>query len=211
MVYELGTYTLQPGTQPAFLANQGDVGNRIRGNNYGKLEGYWASEFGVLNQIFHLWSFPSLDERARLLGALGQVKEWTGEFLPKARSMILTQESSILSAAVPLDPPGEGTHVYELRRYTAFPGKSKEWLSLIKDALPARSKLSRVVGVWSSEIGALNQVIHMWSYRDLNERAEVRARAMNEPAWKAFASKAPQLIMRMESTILYPAAFSPMK
>jgi hypothetical protein len=53
--------------------------------------------------------------------------------------------------------------------------------------------------------------VHMWSYRDLNERAEVRARAMSDPAWKAFASKAPSLMIRMESTILNPAAFSPMK
>lgn len=211
MIHELRIYTLQPGKQAAFLSHAEDVGLRIRGGKYGRLEGYWTSEFGTLNQVFHLWSFASLEERARLLGELGRVEEWPREYLPKARSMIVTQETSILTPALPLEPPGEGPNLYELRRYTTHPGKAPEWLALIKDAAPSRRKLSPIVGVWSSEIGALNQVLHLWSYRDLNERAAIRDKARSDPAWRDFVGKVPPLLMRMESTILSPAGFSPLR
>jgi hypothetical protein len=211
MIHELRSYVLHPGRQPDFLAHAGDVGLRVRGDDYGKLEGYWASELGLLNQVFHLWSFSSIEERARRLKDLSGREEWNRDYLPKARSMILAQETTMLSAGMPLDPPAGGPHVYELRRYTAHPGKVPEWLALFKEVAQARNKLSRIVGVWSTEIGTLNQIVHLWCYRDLNERAAVRAKAMQDPSWRAFLGKVPPLVIRMESTILVPAPFSPMK
>ncbi len=211
MIHELRVYTLQPGTQPAFLAHVSEVGMRVRGADYGKFEGYWTSELGTLNQVFHLWSFASVEERARQLGELGRVEAWNRDYLPKARSMMLAQETSLLNPAFPIDAPSEGPNLYELRRYTAWPGKGPEWMSLFKEAAPARRKISRLVGAWLSDMGSLNQIFHLWSYRDLNERAVARSRAMADPAWKAFLGKVPPLLMRMESSILVPAAFSPMK
>lgn len=211
MIHELRIYTLAPGTQPSFLAHAQEVGMRVRGQKYGRLEGYWTSEFGTLNQVFHLWSFPGLDERARLLGELGRIEEWTRDYLPKARSMILTQETSILAPALPIDAPAEAPNLYELRRYTTHPGKAPEWLGLIKKAAPARRALSTIVGVWASELGSLNRVLHLWAYRDLNHRAAVRKQAAQDPTWRDFVAKAPPLLTRMESTILAPAAFSPLR
>ena len=34
-----------------------------------------------------------------------------------------------------------------------------------------------------SEIGHLNQVMHLWSYSDLNERARLRAELGKNPRW----------------------------
>lgn len=211
MIHELRIYTLQPGKQPEFLSHAKDVGLRIRGEKYGRLEGYWTSEFGILNQVLHLWSFTSLEERARMLGELGRIDDWTRNYLPKARSMMVTQETSILTPALPIESPEGGPNLYELRRYTTHPGKAPEWLALIKEAAPSRRKLSPIVGVWLSEIGPLNQVLHLWSYRDLNERAVVRDKARSDPAWREFVGRVPPLLMRMESTILAPASFSPLR
>ena len=61
MIYELRTYTLQPGTQAQYLKNSAEVGRKIRGDKYGKFEGGWSTEFGTLNQYVHLWSFENLD------------------------------------------------------------------------------------------------------------------------------------------------------
>lgn len=211
MIYELRVYTLHPGKQPAFLAHGADVGQRVRGDRYGQLLGYWTSEFGTLNQVFHLWAFNSLEERGRLLSELGKVKAWSAEYLPKARSMIVNQETSILTALTPLDLPSDGPNVYELRRYTAHPGKVPEWAQLMQAAAAERRKVSRIVGVWTSEIGVLNQIVHLWAYKDLNERAAARAQAMSLLSWRDFVSKVPPLLARMESTILNPAPFSPMQ
>ena len=211
MIYELRTYTLQPGTQATFVTHVAEVGMKVRGEKLGKLEGYWTSEIGVLNQVVHLWSFASLEERTRLLNELGRIESWTRDYLPKARSMMLVQETAILSAVAPLSPPDGGPNIYELRRYTTHPGKAQDWWSLLSEALPARRKLSPIVGVWLSELGPLNQAVHLWSYRDLAERTAVRTKSMTDPQWKEFVGKVPPLLVRMESTILMPTPFSPLK
>src|SRR5215467_7308589 len=71
MIYELRTYTLQPGTQAQYLKNSAEIGRKIRGDKYGKFEGGWYTEFGTLNQYVHLWSFENLNER--------------GDFAPRSR------------------------------------------------------------------------------------------------------------------------------
>ena len=65
MIYELRTYTVKQGTAPEMAKVAGTVGREIRGDNFGKLEGYWVSEIGHLNQLMHLWSYSDLNERAR--------------------------------------------------------------------------------------------------------------------------------------------------
>jgi NIPSNAP len=54
MIHELRTYTLMPGKQGEYLKLNGEIGRKIRGDKYGKLEGYWSTESGTLNQLVHL-------------------------------------------------------------------------------------------------------------------------------------------------------------
>ena len=65
MIYELRTYTFHAGKLPAYLKLQEEVGRPVRGDDYGKCHGYWTAEFGQLNQVWHLWSYASLDDRAQ--------------------------------------------------------------------------------------------------------------------------------------------------
>jgi hypothetical protein len=214
MIYELRTYTLIPGTQAEFLRIAGEVGRKIRGDRFGKLEGAWTTEFGTLNQYVHLWSFADLNERERLRQALGKDEGWTKEVLPKIRPLMLTQENKILYAVdgVPLAPPiGHEKHAYELRTYRTHVGKAPEWLGHFKVGLTAREKYSKIVGLWSTDIAQLNQVVHLWAYSDLNHRAEVRAKAMQDPEWKAFLAKGTPLLAEMQSVILTPAEYSPLR
>jgi len=51
----------------------------------------------------------------------------------------------------------------------------------------------------------------MWVYRDLNDRAAARAKMAQEPEWQAFLAKAMPLLANMQSIVLIPAAFSPMR
>src|SRR5438477_12546598 len=126
MIYELRTYTLQPGKQPEYLKLNAEVGRKIRGDKYGKFEGGWTTEFGTLNQVVHLWSYPDLNERERLRGELARNEEWTKGYLPQIRSMLMAQENKILSPQVPLKPPAGDGNVYELRMYRAHVGRAGE-------------------------------------------------------------------------------------
>src|ERR1700758_2934279 len=100
MIYELRTYTLMPGKQAEYLNRSGEVGRPVRGDHHGKLEGFWTTEFGTLNQVVHLWAYADLNERARLRGELSKNTEWTEGYLPQIRSMLVAQENKILSAQI---------------------------------------------------------------------------------------------------------------
>jgi len=211
MIHELRTYTLQPGTQGQYLKNSAEVGRKIRGDNYGKLEGFWFTEFGTLNQVVHLWTFDSLNDRERLRAELARNEEWTKVYLPLARGALLAQENKILSTILPLKPPADGGHVYELRWYRAHVGRLAEWISLFKGIMPVREKYSKNVGVFQTEAGQLNEAVHLWAYRDLNDRAAVRSKVLKDPEWQAFLGKATPCLAEMKSIILNPAPHSPMQ
>jgi hypothetical protein len=211
MIQELRTYTLMPGKQVEYLRLSAEVGRKARGDNYGKLEGFWFTEFGTLNQVVHLWTYPSFEERERLRQALQQNDEWTKGYLPQIRPMVVAQENKILSSVLPLKPPAGPGHVYELRTYRAHVGRLGEWLGHFKAIMPVREKYSKNVGVWQTEAGQLNEGVHLWAYRDLNDRAATRAQVLQDPEWQAFLGKSIACLAEMRSVILNPAAHSPMK
>jgi len=211
VIYELRTYTVQPGKQGEYIKLSSETGRKARGDRYGKLEGHWFSEFGTLNQVVHLWSYPDLNERERLRGELARNEEWTKGYLPQIRPMLLAQENKILSAVVPMTPPSDSGNVYELRWYRTHVGKAGEWLQLFQAILPTRANYMRRVGVWQTEIAQLNEVVHMWVFRDLNERAASRAKLNRDPEWQAFLSKSTPLLAHMQAIALNPSPHSPMQ
>ena len=211
MIYELRTYTLVPGTQGQYLKLSGEVGRKIRGDNYGKQEGFWYTEFGTLNQLVHLWSYADLNERERLRAELGRNDAWTREYIPQIRPLLLAQENKILAPALPLQPPADTGHVYELRWYRTHVGKTAEWLDHFKAVMPTRGTYTRRVGLWQTQIAQLNEVVHLWVYRDLNDRAERRARLAPDPEWQAFLGKSAPLLAHMQATVLMPAPWSAMR
>ncbi len=211
MIYELRTYTLIPGTQTQYLKQSSEIGRRIRGDRYGKFEGGWTTEFGTLNQYVHLWGFADLAERDRLRGELARNEAWTKEYLPVARPLMLAQENKILRPVVPLTPPSDTGNVYELRWYRTHVGRTAEWLEMFTAVLPTREKYTRRVGLWQTEIQQLNEVVHLWVYKDLNDRAAARAKMAQDATWQAFLAKSPALLQHMQAVVLLPAPHSPMR
>jgi NIPSNAP protein len=77
--------------------------------------------------------------------------------------------------------------------------------------MPVREKYSKNVGVFQTEVAQLNEVVHLWAYRDLNDRAAVRAKTLQDPEWQAFLAKTTPLLVQMHSVALTPVPASPMK
>jgi hypothetical protein len=212
MIYELRTYTLKQGSVPEVVKNAGTVARAIRGDKYGKLEGYWISEIGPLNQVLHLWSFADLNERARLRGELAKDARWTNEYLPLMRPNLVRQDIRLLNRVVGPVAPASTGNVYELRAYRAKPlGAMKQWLELFTKALEVREKYSKIVGLWTTEAGQPNEVCHIWAYPDLNARAAVRAASSKDPGWQEFLKSSTGLLEEMHSTVMLPAPHSPLK
>jgi hypothetical protein len=212
MIYELRTYTAKPGALGDVVKAASTVSKDIRGDNFGKLEGYWFTEIGPLNQVMHMWSYSDLNERARLRAELSKNPRWTGEYIPLIRPLLIRQEVRLMNAIKPPVAPSSTGNVYELRAYRAKPvGAAKQWIDAFTAALPAREKYSKIVGLWQSDAGQPNEVCHIWAYPSLNARAEARAAATKDPVWGEFLGKGPQFLEEMHSTIMLPAPHSPLK
>ena len=97
----------------------------------------------------------------------------------------------------------------EQRTYTLHPGKVREYLALYEaEGLAIQLRvLGRMVGYYSTEIGALNQVVHLWAFTDLVERQERRAQLLVEPDFRAYVAKILPLLVSQTSQILTPAPF----
>ena len=103
--------------------------------------------------------------------------------------------------------------IVEERIYTLEVGKVPEYLRLYQEeglAIQTRV-LPRLIGYFHTEIGTLNQVVHLWAYEDLEERARKRAELLADEDWKAYIAKVRPLILHQENRILVPASFSPIR
>jgi hypothetical protein len=211
MIYELRTYTFHPGKLAAYLEIARTVGRPVRGQDYGTNLGYWTAEFGALNQVWHLWSYTSLDERARLRDALAANPRWTGEYVPQIRPLLLRQDIRFLNPVYGPTPPATPGGVYELRIYRTHPGMAGPWAKAFREIMPVREKYSKNVGIWTGEAPQPNEVLHMWNYPDLNTRMATRAQVFKDPDWLAFVAKGGGSIADMHATLLLPTDFSPMR
>jgi hypothetical protein len=211
MIYELRTYTTKPGAAPIMAKNAATVGRDIRGNDYGKLEGYWLTEIGPLNQILHLWSYADMNERMEKRAALGQNARWRAEYQPLNSGLMIRQDIRLMTAVVDPKPPEASANIYEFRNYRLAPGAMKLWCDAFTQALPAREKHSKIVGLFVTEAGQPNEVCHIWAYPDLGARAAARAAAVADPGWQAFLKVSGPKIEEMWSTVMLPASHSPLQ
>ncbi|MGB3067038.1 MAG: NIPSNAP family protein [Ottowia sp.] len=99
--------------------------------------------------------------------------------------------------------------IVEERTYTTHPGQWRAYLALYEAEGMAIQKriLGRMVGYYHTDIGELNQIVHLWAYTDLNERAERRARLMEDPGFRAYVAKMMPMLQSQSSRILQPASF----
>ena len=211
MIYELRTYTVKQGTVQEVAKNASTVSRNIRGDDYGKLEGYWITEIGPLNQVMHLWSYQDLNDRARLRAELAKNARWNNEYLPLTRPHLIRQDIRLLNVVKAPVAPATSGNVYELRNYRTKPGAVRQWVDLFTKALEHREKYSKIVGLWMTEAGQPNEICHLWAYPDLNARAAARGAAMKDPGWQEFLKSSGGLLDEMHSTIMLQAAHSPLK
>jgi hypothetical protein len=103
--------------------------------------------------------------------------------------------------------------IVEERIYTLEVGKVPEYLRLYEaEGLAIQTRiLPRMVGYFSTEVGSLNQIVHLWAYEDFEERTRKRAELQVDESWQAYVAKVRPLILRQENRILVPAPFSPIR
>jgi len=96
--------------------------------------------------------------------------------------------------------------IIEMRTYTLKPGGLQGFLGAFLEGLPARLQFSELGAFWHSEVGTLNQVIHVWPYESFEARERIGQEARKTGKWPP---KTHEFILTQESKIVVPAPFSP--
>ncbi len=96
--------------------------------------------------------------------------------------------------------------IYEIRTYQIAPGSLAEVEKRYGEAYEYRKKHSELTAFLHTEIGPLNEIVHIWGYKDLAERARIRGEAAKDPNWPP---KIREFVRAMRSEIIQPFAFVP--
>jgi hypothetical protein len=98
---------------------------------------------------------------------------------------------------------------YEVRTYRLKNGSIPEYLKAVGETgiTIQKKHLGKLVGYFYSEIGPINEIVHIWAFTSLDDREERRTRLMADPDWQAFLPRIRDLIEVAENKIMKPAAF----
>jgi hypothetical protein len=205
MIIEMRTYTLKPGTLAEVEKRFGDA--LPMREKHSKLAAFWHTEVGPLNQIIHVWTYDNFEHRTAVRAAAQKEGNWP----PPIREFITDQQSEVFLPA-PFSPPltpREVGPLFEIRQYTLAAGQIPGLIERWSEKIEGRQKFSPLIGGWYSEVGALNKWVHIWAYKDANERFAARAAAAATGNWPA--RNPPGVVIKQESAFVMPSAFSPIR
>jgi len=94
--------------------------------------------------------------------------------------------------------------IYEMRTYDIKPRSLPEVEKRFGEQYEKRKKYSELAAFWHTEIGPLNQIIHVWGYKDMDERNKIREAAVKDKAWPP---KIAEFIVSQKSEIMIPFSF----
>ena len=205
MIYEIRTYSMQPGSIPEVVKRFGEAYEHRK--KYSKIGAFWYTEIGPLNQIIHVWAYQSMEERTTIRAEAVKDENWP----PPIGDYMVTQESELFRPfpGMPQFEPGTYGPIYEMRTYIMKPRMLPNVLKSWEENIGARMERSPVVASLYSEVGRLNKFVHIWPYASLNDRQEIRAKAVADGVWPPPGGL--NNFLSQENMIMLPAPFSPMQ
>jgi hypothetical protein len=99
--------------------------------------------------------------------------------------------------------------IVDERTYTLQAGKVNAFLDIYRpEILPIQQRiLGQLLGYFTTEVGVLNQVVHLWGYADMADRERRRAALAAYPGWHELTQPLLPLIVRQENRILVATDF----
>ncbi len=205
MLYEVRTYRLKQGTTNKAI-DAFAKGYETR-KKYSELAAFWYTEIGPLNEIIHVWPYESLADRARIRAESAEDPNWP----PKLGDFLLQQRSEIFVPFpfTPLIEPGEVGPIFEWRDYIVQPGQMKGIIDRWSKAIDTRTERSPCTMIMHTDLGELNRMVHIWPYKDLEHRREVREKAAKDKIWPPAGGEG--TLVTQDNKIMYAAPFSPIR
>ncbi|CAH1270288.1 NIPSNAP3A [Branchiostoma lanceolatum] len=105
-----------------------------------------------------------------------------------------------------------GQKLYELRTYSIRPDCFGEFLKLSDDNMHMRMEHSKLIGYWRTELGGINEVVHIWEYDSFSHRAAVRQALAKDPEWASkYFSKILPMLVKQENAAMHLMPWSEQK
>eukprot|EP00126_Sphaerothecum_destruens_P001191 Sdes_comp13438_c0_seq1m3193 len=186
--------------------------------------GAWFPLVGKQQTSIFLWKYPNgyqdWDRFQKMLIQKTGSETMDGdktiyrEFYREIRQMILQQNNNLclqfdFSQFSP--PINQKPNIYELRSYSLKSGSMLPWAQGWSRGIQCRKQVCHPVGAWFSQLGDLNSVYHMWSYRDLDTRKSLREAAWEIDGWAETVYQTVPLIQSMRSAVLCSHSYSPIQ
>ncbi|WP_176517507.1 NIPSNAP family protein [Pseudomonas faucium] len=204
-LYELLRFTLRVRTQamalPRLQAALQEAGDGV------ELVGCWLSEIGPQNTIAVLRRFTDAQaqasERQRVL--LASDAFGIGEFILEQH----IDDYRLFPFLQPLTPGKHGPF-FELREYDLVSSGLAPTLAGWRKAVGPRTgaDYSQVYAAFYATSGRVPRYLHIWPYASLEQRLDVRTRAVRDGVWPPENSAAQ--LQKMVSVVYLPAPFSPL-
>ena len=230
MLYELRKYDVAPGKRPALLDRFGSF-TVHKWKDYGfRLIGFWTPDVGGLNnQVIYIWGWESFEERMEKFSAWRadpeRARKWAeterdGALVRRVHNLLMepTHFSPLdRGVSYPSDAAARAPYFFELREYTAAPGKLAALVKRFGEFTVGAFERHgfRQVGYWLPRMGGHDhQLIYMLAWESYEERtrrfAEHRADPERERVFAESEREGP-LVEHVATTMMEPTAFSPMR
>ncbi|XP_071494029.1 protein NipSnap homolog 3A-like [Diadema antillarum] len=109
------------------------------------------------------------------------------------------------------DPPSDNKF-YEFRTYKIKPASFPEFVKLTNEKMHLRTSHSKLIGYWATDIGGLNEVVHIWEYECFAARKAVRAALAVDQTWQSeYFSKALQMFEAQENASMTLLPWKPLQ
>jgi len=101
--------------------------------------------------------------------------------------------------------------IYELRTYDVVVGKMAEAISLYNTEgwTAIQRHPQRLVGYFTGDVGAINQIIHLWKFEDDADRRAFWAGVFADEAFMDFARKLRPLLLSQNNKLMLASPWGP--
>ena len=102
--------------------------------------------------------------------------------------------------------------IYDYRVYTFKPGKVPEYMAAVEElSIGIRAKYGiKLAGWYYSDIGDLNQVVHIWAFDNPKHLIEAKAAVAADPDWQGkYIPRVSGLLRAQKVSLMLSADFAP--
>lgn len=231
MLYEFRRYEVTPGKLPALLDRFGSFTVPKWSAEYGfKLVGFWTPDIGLpSSELIYILGWESLEEREQKFhtwhAAPERAAKWAeteqdGTLVQRVHTMLLQPTPYCqYENGIAHGPTAEGRapFLFELRTYEAMPGRTRDIVARFGNFTVDRFAQHgfRQVGYWTPLFGGhSHMLIYMLAWESHEERSRKFAAFRDDPERQrvfAESEKNGQLVQKVNTALLRPAAFSPIR